>query len=217
MIINWEANTYSNSRLELLSDDWGMQETLSNIKMASFSVWFKNRKYTFQLYIVHNSNHGVGKFPQWEVVYCHGSLAGRSLIACISIWMPHNDKELQQTVLNKQSAQPSGGSNLIRSSRRRAVTYLWGMFRPPSTAPLRAPKMRAPVVVRARPTSRKQRKALGLEAESSTQKCSPLTSVVPSYLSARLNLANSCTKNMRERERADRRVGCQNMVHIVSL
>ena len=48
------------------------------------------------------------------------------------------------------------------------IPYLCGMSSPPSKAPFRAPKTRAPVLVLAKPTSRKHLKAPGDPSTSST-------------------------------------------------
>lgn len=57
------------------------------------------------------------------------------------------------------------------------MSHLCGISRPPSTAPLSAPNTLAPVLVLARPTSRKQRKAPALPSSDSTMKSSPSGSV----------------------------------------
>jgi len=64
----------------------------------------------------------------------------------------------------------------MKQKYKRFFTHLCGISSPPSTAPLRAPKTLAPVVVLARPTSRKQRKAPGEPSTLSTLYSSPLTS-----------------------------------------
>jgi hypothetical protein len=68
--------------------------------------------------------------------------------------------------------------------------YLWGISSPPSTAPFNAPKTLAPVVVRARPTSRKHRNGRFWPSTASFSNWPPVISVVPLYISSSLCFCN---------------------------
>lgn len=68
---------------------------------------------------------------------------------------------------------------------------LCGISSPPSTAPFRAPNTFAPVVVRARPTSKKHLNVLCSPC-CSTSFWSPVTSLTPGYAESRPNFFRIC-------------------------
>jgi len=78
----------------------------------------------------------------------------------------------------------------INETNTLLLFYLWGISSPPSTAPFNAPKTFAPVVVRARPTSRKQRNGRFSPSTGSFSNSPPVTSVVPLYILSSLCFCN---------------------------